>query len=702
MNKKYFLLVALFVLALGLAACNGNTDKTTTTEKETTQTTETNETTEDTTPAEDTNPPAFYGAVNGKLSTLEQLEGDEIDVLADIQVIDNVTPSKDIKLSVEWNDYDKDKPGEYTITIRATDEAGNYSEVERTIIVLEAIERKFDALVHGDAFVEIYFNSEDALKINDPAFGINARRIDVVQVMDKDFFLQQVDANKADYADNGGVPYLPYGAMAILDKEMNVKLFRTDIGNMFEVTADNKMSYQDLSWGREKNAEKPGGVLAGIEGLIEDLISEGGYVLFTGSPDDQNGRTFLTNQLFGSNYGGGAGNKELWDRDVREVKFEIVRDFVQKIAVPDKLPAPVINIERHILSWEPIENAKEYEIYVDGELQLTTTSTSVPMLNLDLEVTPEDGEPYKIYVVAVTRDMFQWSTSDASNVVEYTQLEVTKLDAPDIELDGTVIRWEANEKAVEYKVVITIAGKVVKEVTVSETSFDLSQFESEFPGNVSAHVVALGDNQVNLDSDASNSVIAFLGEVQTFEVNGFKTEIIVTPAYNYFLRRNANYSTDPTGFASAPYLFLVTNIQDIKADDFDATANEAFSVVVLLDANGKPKVVNNILAGQTWSREKGWHTDEFYANSNAQIVNLLPYIEDGDQLLIGKNGNTLQVTSGEEVITAVARELLAYIYINPWDSFPTAPVSDGWRAGIDNFTVNPLDVVYTITTETEE
>lgn len=694
MKKKVILLLSLFILGLVLVACDD--DKDTTTTAEPTETTE----------QKDNNPPAFYGVVEGKLQALEQLEGDNIDPLQGIQVVDDVTDTDDIKLEViDWGNYDKDQPGEYTITIRATDEAGNYTDVQRDIIVLPALVKTFDALVHGEAYVEIEINSDWALK-SESEYGMNARISDKVFVMGKDFFLEQLDVVQGQYSENGGTPYLPYGAMAILTSDLKVKLFRTDIGNLFEINENNELKYDSaLTWTRDKSADKPGGVLAGVKELINTLIPDDGYVVFTSSYGDQRGRTFLTNQLFSSTYGGGAGTKEMWDRDVREVQFQIIKDFEVKVPVPDKLPAPEIKLERGILSWNAIDNAKEYQILVDGEVKLTVTETTLSILDLNLEVTPEGGDPYTITVVAVTRDIYRWSTSDPSNEIKYTQNEVSKLEAPEISLEGTVISWNAVDNASEYMVIVRAANVVLKEIITTELSYDVAPLGDEFPGGVNVTVLSRGDGITYLDSIESEPITVFIGEVKSFVAGGYTVDLLETSAYNYFLRRNTNYADQNgnllTGFSGAPYLFLITDIDDILDPEFgldQSAVNEAYSVVILLDKNGNVKAINNIFTN-TWTSEKGWHNDDFYTNNAKQIDNLKKYIAEGDMLLIGKNGcNVEAVEEDGSTVSVGARELLAYLFINDWDYFPQAAQgSDGWRAGIENFTINPAEVQFEIT-----
>ncbi|MDF2700022.1 MAG: hypothetical protein K0Q49_1578, partial [Haloplasmataceae bacterium] len=224
MLKKIFSLLLVSVFGITLLACSN----TTTSEEKTTATTQTSATTVGST---DKIPPAFVGAVQGKLQAVEQLKGEEIDLLEGVQARDNVVGT-DVEIAIiNYGGYDKEIPGEYTITIQAEDEVGNKSTVEKIVTVLPTITRTFDALKIGESIVEYSYNNTIALEYeNVLGYGLIARTTDVVQLMTKEFFVAEYNEHKTLHAENGNVPYLPYGVLVITDEDLKVQLVRLDIG----------------------------------------------------------------------------------------------------------------------------------------------------------------------------------------------------------------------------------------------------------------------------------------------------------------------------------------------------------------------------------------------------------------------------------------------------------------------------------------
>ncbi|MDF2699017.1 MAG: hypothetical protein K0Q49_573 [Haloplasmataceae bacterium] len=686
MIKKLLSFILVSVFGLTLIACKTTTDTSSTTVATTNGTTS---------GSTDQVPPAFVGAVLGKLEGVEHLKGEEINLLEGVSARDNVVGS-DVEVTViNYGGYEKDIPGDYTIVIQAEDAAGNKATVEKTVTVIDTLTRTLNAIVIGGKFAEYVLNDTEALTYT--TSGTKFRSFDIVQVMTKEFFVTEYNEHKASHTNNASVPYFPNGIIVVVDNDMKPKLVRLAAGVVVEVSDAGVLKTTELTWTNGVDVTNGGGNFKGLVEQLDTLIPDGGYVIFSSNVADQKGRIFLIQNFFYSGFEAGALTVEQFDADYTQTSMELVEGYTETIAVPDKIAAPVININRHVLSWEAIANAKGYDIYVDGELKKeNVTTTSLAMADLELPLTPVGEDGYAITVKAITKDMYMWSTSDLSNSLMYKKIEIQDLTAPVLTINGKTITWDLVNGAVSYDIFISYAGKSVKLGNTTEGTFDLTSYNDVYVGYNNVSVKAIGDD-VHYDSPLSTAVQVFLGEVKSLTIGDYTVDVIETTAFNYFTRRNTDFSIDKTGFAAAPYLFLITDINNINNANFGLTPTESGGTVVLLNSEGKPKLINNILAKQTWKLGQGWVVDDTYAVNTQQITNIKGSIVEGDMLLIGKNANNLTAVKADQTsITVGARELLAYYYVKPWETFPTGPVApNGWRAPMDQF-IDPTNVIYTI------
>lgn len=82
--------------------------------------------------------------------------------------------------------------------------------------------------------------------------------------------------------------------------------------------------------------------------------------------------------------------------------------------VSNKLSTPTISIKDNIISWNMIENATSYEVYVNESLATTTTDLSYTI--------PSAAEgTYNFYIIAIT-DITGYQSSDISNVLVYKKI----------------------------------------------------------------------------------------------------------------------------------------------------------------------------------------------------------------------------------------------------------------------------------------
>lgn len=245
-------------------------------------------------------PPAFVDAVDGVLPPVSHDQGEEIDLLAGIQVMDD---NGDFEPTVEITDdggYDPNVPGTYTITITAQDGFENKATATMEVTVIAVIKTEKITL-SGLTFIT---DSADALSYT--AAGTSFRTKDVVQVMDKDTFVAQYNQYSADHTNNGGTPYFPNGVIVILDKDNRIVQVRIAAGDTFQIDADGSVKTSGFAWTNSIDASSGGGMFKGILSDLEKLIPDGGTLLFVGNPGDQQARIGLIRGLFFSGYESGA------------------------------------------------------------------------------------------------------------------------------------------------------------------------------------------------------------------------------------------------------------------------------------------------------------------------------------------------------------------------------------------------------------
>ena len=625
--------------------------------------------------------PAFMGAVAGELPQIKHLETVEVDLLEGITARDNVD-NYDVTITVDKKDYNKDVAGTYKITYTAEDKSGNKTNIDREIVVEPALDALVDAAVIGTDWVEYVYNDETAFK-NAGTYGATFRQVDKLFVMDKAFYEAQLLANADDYPNNSGIPVFPYGSLIITDSDFNIIHARFQTGvflQMDVVDGETVTTHTNVEWNSDTTGIAGGSMFHGVSALIP----EGGYVMFASSPEPQKTRIFLVSNLFYTEYTGGAVTKDPQDIfELTDIELELKEDYRVLIPLPDKIATPELTLVRHTLSWDAIPNALNYTLFVDGEpYGQPLTTTTIDLSTLDIPLSEDDG--YNITVVANTRDMFKYSSSDVSNEILYKKILIQTLQAPVVSVDAenkNLLTWSAVEGAAEYEVYFVLDKLHILVGKTQDTSFDIKDHK-DFNGVNGYYVKGIG-LITHSDSVASNTVYIDQTVTTTMVIGGMETEVVIMTAVDYFNRRNLTNSSK-----LGTYLYLVTDLDQVEA--WSGINNEAFSTVVILDSNYTAKVVRNILPNQ-YTVEKGWHTDDVYKANGAQTIGFDAYVEDGDMLLIGKNALNITYVEGETSKVAAARDFVAYHYVNKWATFPTTPASGGWRdaltANFDSSTV---------------
>lgn len=330
MLKKIALLLAAAVLCAAFAACTQDADDSgsaaSASVQESSDASEAvSENISDTGSSEagdedrDVIPPAFTDAKDGALPAVSHKAGEEYDVLGGITVRDNRTADEDISLEIsDDGGYDPDTAGTYTLTLTATDEAGNTSEATLEITVT-AVTQALTVII-GEDGIEYSLNESGALAYT--SSGTAFRASDVIQVMDKDFFVTEYNAHKAEHTNNGGVPFFPNGVLIVTDEDFGIVQLRISAGSDIQVERDGSVS-SDISWNNAIDAAAGGGMFKGFIDELDTIISDGGYVIMVGNPGDALCRAYLIKSLFCSTYESGSITADSMDVDIAGARIEL-------------------------------------------------------------------------------------------------------------------------------------------------------------------------------------------------------------------------------------------------------------------------------------------------------------------------------------------------------------------------------------------
>ena len=127
-------------------------------------------------------------------------------------------------------------------------------------------------------------------------------------------------------------------------------------------------------------------------------------------------------------------------------------NLVNYIKVAEKrLDAPIIRLNEDTLSWQAIEGANYYLVYI-GKEEIMFNGTSYDLANSNLE-----PGLYSVSVATVKGD----DISLKSNLVEYVVTE-KQLNSPSIKLRGIILSWNTVFNADSYLVTINDLEVIVQ------------------------------------------------------------------------------------------------------------------------------------------------------------------------------------------------------------------------------------------------
>jgi hypothetical protein len=157
--------------------------------------------------------------------------------------------------------------------------------------------------------------------------------------------------------------------------------------------------------------------------------------------------------------------------------------------VPTALGIPNrLEINDKILTWEEVENAERYIIYIDGEEKPSENASYSLDELIEIRV-------YEIKVKAIG-DGKKYLNSKWSEIIKHTVS--TNLTAPkDLQIEGTTLKWTAVKHAASYMVWINGDNKG----TVESTEYSLGYLTET--GVYEIKIKAIGDGEIYFNSDWS-------------------------------------------------------------------------------------------------------------------------------------------------------------------------------------------------------
>lgn len=159
---------------------------------------------------------------------------------------------------------------------------------------------------------------------------------------------------------------------------------------------------------------------------------------------------------------------------------------------PTQLATPIVTVESNVVTWQAVENATEYEIFVNG--------TSVGrQKTLSYTVTETTAGDYNVTIKALS-DNTLYTASEISKEVTVTILP-GKLLAPVIRVNGLTFAWSAISHAAKYEVYVD--GELVKTQTELEYTLVPTQYKTY-------------SVQVKAISEDANFVSSELSAAQTY------------------------------------------------------------------------------------------------------------------------------------------------------------------------------------------
>lgn len=128
---------------------------------------------------------------------------------------------------------------------------------------------------------------------------------------------------------------------------------------------------------------------------------------------------------------------------------------------PTKLEEPFLTSNETTFTWDAVENAEKYEVFVDGQSVGEQTECTYTL-------TLGEYKTYTVQVKAITTNT-QYANSGLSNEKTYVYA-MPKVSAPILEVEGESISWLTSEKVASYEVYFD--GDKIATVTEGHYAFE--------------------------------------------------------------------------------------------------------------------------------------------------------------------------------------------------------------------------------------
>ncbi|MFA6801575.1 MAG: hypothetical protein WCR19_05660 [Acholeplasmataceae bacterium] len=267
------------------------------------------------------------------------------------------------------------------------------------------------------------------------------------------------------------------------------------------------------------------------------------------------------------------------------ILFSVLVFSLFLVACGDKaLDAPEISISNGVVSWEAIENADHYLVFV-GNDSIQTSETSYDLKTEDLA----DGS-YTIYVVAAVDNSISAQSNSVTYVVE-TPVDDTIGVPSNLQIsDEGVLSWNAVTGATGY---IVIVGTT--ENSASTTNFDLAALDLS-DGSYQVKVVALINNDRSNESAAVSYMVETPVEdtvdtpvnlqisdagILSWDAVTDATAYLVTVGTNEYSASSNSYDLDGLYLDAGTYqVTVVAFVNNDRSNESTAVSYEVEAIVV--------------------------------------------------------------------------------------------------------------------------